>query len=167
MNKTVVIGVILLLIVFSGFIFISNKNEESKPTSDQAQSVDKRASFAIFTNGTFRVFSAAMYHNLSRDVYIEAKNPNVIQIRKDSITWNDFFKTLPFSITKDCLTTGTKETFCTNQNGTLKFYLNGVRYNDLLDKEISNEDRALITYGSESEKQIRQQIDKLNTLNNN
>ncbi|MCH7951223.1 hypothetical protein IH980_00600 [Patescibacteria group bacterium] len=123
--------------------------------------VDRLAGFAIFTNGLYRVFSAAKYHNLSPDVYIEAKNPNIIQVKKSGITWNDFFKTLPFKLTKECLTTGTGETFCTSGNQTLKFYLNGVETEDLLDREIQDGDRALITYGSENEAQIQQQLNRV------
>lgn len=173
MSKSVIIGVILLLIV-SYFLLRDKESKNSvtektlqQPIPDQTQPVNKQASFAIFTNGTFRAFTASMYHNLSEDVFIQAKSPNIIYIKKHGITWDDFFKTLPFSLTKDCLTTGTKETFCTNQNGTLKFYLNGVRSDDFLDRQINYDDKALITYGSEGEKQIQKQIDKLNTLNNN
>jgi len=79
-----------------GYLIFSNSAEKSIDMSGQKASlsdvsqapitpqiVDKQASFAIFTNGTFRVFTAAMYHNLSPNAYIEASNPNVIQIKKD------------------------------------------------------------------------------------
>ena len=178
MNKTVIIGIILLITVLLGLTFVSNKQKESKaplleqvqqqPTSisEQTLAVDKQASFAIFTNGTFRVFTASMYHRLSPDVYIEASNPNIVKVKKAGVTWNDFFQTLPFSLTKNCLTTGTKETFCTNQNKTLKFYVNGVKTNKLLDKVINDGDKALVSYGEDSERQIQEQIDKLSKLGN-
>lgn len=122
---------------------------------------DYKASFAIFTNGTFRVFTVAMYHNLSEDVFIQADNPNIVHVKKNGITWNDFFKTLPFKLAKDCLTTGTGETFCNNGQASLKFYINGVKTDDLLEKEIKNGDRTLITYGSESDVEIQRQIEKV------
>lgn len=173
MSKTVIISIILFLVVLFGFAFISNRREEPKSpfleetqqqstsTSAQTQVIDKQASFAIFTNGTFRVFTASMYHNLSPDVYIEASNPNIVKVKKAGLTWNNFFSTLSFKLTSDCLTTGTKETFCTGNRGTLKFYLNGERNGVVLDQEIQNGDKLLVTFGTESEEVVKQQIDKI------
>ena len=165
---------IVVVVLLFGYLFFSKKpspppqqsesqrqaeiTEEFSPNIPTQTIVDYKASFAIFTNGIFRVFTAAMYHNLSADVFIQADNPNLVHVKKSGVTWDDFFKTLPFKLTKDCLTTGTKETFCSGQNGTLKFYLNGVEDKDLLDKEIKAGDRALITFGAEDEVQIQKQL---------
>ena len=126
--------------------------------------VNYSAGFAIFTNGTFRVFTASMYHNLSPDVFIESSNPNIVRVKKAGLTWNDFFKTLPFKLTKDCLTTGTKETFCTNNAGTLRFYLNGKIDPKALDREITVDDKFLATYGNENENQIQKQLQQIPTI---
>ncbi len=130
-------------------------------TASQPQIVDKQATFAIFINGTSRVFTAPKYHNLSPDVYIEAGNPNVIHIKKAGVTWNHFFSTLPFKLTNDCLTTGTNETFCTGSKGELKFYLHGERKEKVLDEEIQSGDKLLVTYGTESDSDIKIQIEKI------
>ncbi|MBI2617544.1 hypothetical protein HYW55_05385 [Candidatus Gottesmanbacteria bacterium] len=134
---------------------------EVQPTQSTSFVVNKTAKFAIYTNGTFRVFTASMYLNLSEDVYIQGDSPNVVRVKKEGITWDDFFKTLPFKLTKDCLTTGTEETFCSGQKGTLRFYLNGIKTDDLLTREIEETDKALITYGDQSENQIQEQINQL------
>lgn len=177
MRKNVIIVVVLFILTLFGFIFLP-KREEAPLTSFsekvversapiQSQDIDKKATFAIYTNGTFRIFTASRYHNLSKDVFISSDSPNTIRIKKLDITWNDFFKTLPMSLTHDCLTTGTQQVFCTNQNSVLKFYLNGVIDDNLLGREIANGDRALITFGSENEQQVMKQIESLNMLSNN
>lgn len=102
-----------------------------------------------------------MYHNRSKEVYIDATNPNIIKIKKAGITWNDFFKTLPFSLTHECLTTGTKETFCNNPSKTLRFYLNGVRKTMVLDEVIHHGDKLLVSYGNEGDNVIAQQLRKI------
>ena len=137
-------------------------NEATQTT--QGTLVDYKTAFAIYTNGIFRVFTASMYHNLSKDVYIQADNPNIVHVKKSGITWDYFFKTLPFSVTKDCLITGTKETFCTNQTKTLKFYLNGIKTENLLDTEIKPNDKALITYGGEKDSETAEQLEKLSSI---
>jgi len=131
------------------------------PTLKVTRDVNYEARFAIFTNGTKRIFTASMYHNLSKDVYIEASDPSIVHVKKDGVTWMDFFLTLPFKLDKNCITTGTKETFCTTPNATLKFYLNGKKNDKLLFTPIKNGDVALISYGAENEEQIKSQLNSL------
>ena len=170
MAKRIIIGIIVSIVIILGFVLIPNRQENPKrilldtqqqPTPIEDQTVDRKASFAIFTNGTFRVFTASMYHNLSEDVFIQADNPNLVHVKKAGVTWNDFFSTLPFKLTTDCLITGTNETFCTGNRGTLKFYLNSERTENVLDQEIQNGDRLLVSFGTESEATLKQQLDKI------
>ncbi len=173
MNKIIGIVAIIILLFLFGFIFLSNKqtapesssskNNTSMATTETSttQITDTKASFAIFTNGTFRVFTASMYHNLSEDAYIDSSNPNIVHVKKAGTTWNDFFSTLPFKLTSECLTTGTKEIFCTGNRGTLKFYINGEQKNNPLTQEIEESDKLLVTFGTESEEAIKQQLNKI------
>lgn len=182
--KAGIIGVVVIILgaIAATFYFINQSpttplvSEEQNPsdkkmvienteTVDSIKSIgsdstaDKQASFAIFTNGTFREFSAPMYHNLSDDAFIENKNPNIIQVKKE-VTWDAFFKTLPFKLTKDCLTTGTGQTFCTGKDGSLKFYLNGQLDNEALSKTINQGDKLLVSFGNE-EAQITGQLERI------
>ena len=112
------------------------------------QPTDFTARFEIFTNGTKRIFTDAKYHNQSNDVYIEKLNPQLIFIKQAGVTWSDFFSTLPFSITKDCLVTGTKQTFCTTETKKLYFYLNDQENPDVLDTIIAPNDSLRVEYRS-------------------
>jgi len=157
----------------STFIFFSKNHTHTPPAlSKKSTSVETveslaapmrntSASFAIFTNRTFRVFTSAMYHQRSQDVYIEASDPNIIQVKKSGTTWNDFFSTLPFKLTPECLTTGSKERFCTGNRGILQFYLNGLKKSNVLDQEIKDGDKLLVTFGTESKNEIEEQIDRV------
>ena len=168
MNKTSVVVIIFIFIFFFGLFLFFNKSgktnnpvQESLTTTFPSQAVETKASFAIFTNGTFREFTQAMYHNLSKDAYIEASNPNIIKVKKDDVTWNDFFLTLPLKLTHECLTTGTGQTFCTGNGGILKFYLNGEKKEQVLDRAIKNQDVLLVTFGNESEEIIKKQLERV------
>ncbi len=174
-NKlSVIFGVILCIIGLSGIIvsrFFSSQSSPANiilpsPTLFPSPSVfnEQTARFAIFTNGVRRLFFATMYHNKSKLAYIEASDPSRVHIRQKGITWNDFFQTLPMKLTQDCLTTGTKETFCTNANESLKFYLNGTRDDTALEKEINHGDTLLISFGSETESQIQNQLKEFPAL---
>lgn len=162
---TAVLIVVYLFLTQAPMPALKTKSLENSTVTTSSSKVDYSAGFAIFTNGTFRVFTAAMYHNLSSDVYIQANNPNIVYVKKNDITWNDFFKTLPLKLTKDCLVTGTKQTFCTDSNGRLRFYINGKEDINALDKYIKNKDQLLVTYGNEDDVQIDQQLKRIPDTN--
>ena len=170
--KLIFLAVAVLLIAAGAFI-VKNKNQfKTNPTVQTTQpedasspaAVDINAAFAIYTNGTFRIFTAVMYHNLSEDVFIESGNPNIVQVKKNGVTWGNFFGTLPMKLTSDCLTTGTGQTFCSNEAQTLKFYINGERIENFLDAQINQNDRALISFGSERDSEINNQLEKVDNL---
>lgn len=106
------------------------------------------AGFEIYTKGTRRVFSAAMYRHQSEDEYIGDGNSNIVIVEKDGTTWGEFFGTLPspFSLDKYCLTTETGQTFCTGSEGVLKFYLNGEEASNALSLPIKPRDVLTIRY---------------------
>jgi len=117
------------------------------PESEYVESVPFTARFEMYTNGTKRIFTQSMYHNLSPDLFIEASDPHLIQIKKAKLTWNDFFKTMPFTLTKECLVTGTKQTFCTSNTQKLRFLLNNQEVPEALDAVIHANDTLVVTYG--------------------
>lgn len=172
LNKILLIfiGLIIVAAVAGGYIFLNTKQPALTPTQtyidlpSPTPVSDFTASFAIFTNGTFRIFTDPKYHNLSPEIYIQSDKPNIVYIKKANLTWGDFFKTLPMKLEKDCLTTGTNQTFCSKENYTLKFYLNGEKVDNLLTQTIKPNAQALITYGIENETQINNQIDQLKNI---
>lgn len=106
------------------------------------------ASFGIITNGTFRTFTASMYHNRNPDVFIESNQPNIVHVKRLGLKWDYFFKTLPFLLDKECLVTGTGQSFCTDEFQKLKFYINGAEDPDALDLPIDHKDKLLVIYGN-------------------
>lgn len=125
------------------------KSEVNLPSATAApKKEDFTATFEIYTNGTKRVFNQAMYHNLSSEVYIENPDPSLIYVKKPGTTWDGFFKTLPFSLTEDCLITGTKQQFCSTETKKLTFVLNNENNQNALDLEIKQGDKLVVTYGN-------------------
>lgn len=166
MNNKILLIAALIIVGFLSFSIFQNKNSEVQvsnprtplsPTPEQ-QNVNLTANFGIYTNGTFRVFTPARYHNQSTDVYITAENPYLIHIKKPNLTWGNFFETLPMKLEKECIVTGTKETFCTNTTKSLKFYINGQLDPNALDKEIQQDDKLFVSYGDETPEEITKQM---------
>lgn len=168
MKKELVIFFLIGLAIaflFSQYTYKQQKKiAENIPTISPLQKETQYfAYFAIFTNGTFRLFNDEKYHNKSQDIFIEKNNVNKIIIKKSGTTWEDFFETLPMSLNKDCLTTGTGQVFCTNEVNTLKFYINGKRDNNALQKPIQENDALLVTYGPDNG-DVSNQLERLSDI---
>lgn len=151
MQKTGVIFFLAIAFILVSAFILFNKSQTPQPSATpsptpQNKFIDIKASFTIVTGNITRSFKAEKYHNQSPDVYIENINPTIVHVKKTGITWDDFFKTLPMKLTKDCLITGDGETLCSGKNGILKFYLNDIETPGLLDKEVRDGDKALIKY---------------------
>lgn len=155
----ILLGIAILVLSISGVLIyrsssstqsVAQKSEIlSLPTSPtpSSQATDFTASFEIYTNGTKRIFTQAMYHHQSPDMYIENPNPSIVHVKKSDATWNDFFKTLPFSLTQNYLITGTKQTFCSTETKKLRFFINEVETPNALENKIQANDRLRVTYG--------------------
>lgn len=126
---------------------IENSTAISPEPSESTRIKDFTATFEIYTNSTKRIFTQSMYHNQSTEVFIENPDPSVIHVKKTGVTWAGFFETLPFSLTKECLITGTKQKFCNSESKKLEFRINGQYNPDALDLEIQKGDQLVITYG--------------------
>lgn len=147
--KVWIISIIAIIILIFAFTFLNKPQtpKVSAPTPASTPEVQSiTASFTIITGNITRSFKAEKYHNRSPNVYITADDPSLVHVTKKGITWDDFFKTLPMKLTKDCLITGDGETFCDGQNGNLQFFLNDIEDKDLLDREIRKDDKALIKF---------------------
>lgn len=140
------------LILVGGYYFLNKQGNSIEnlpipsPTPTVGIAINYQATFSIITNGTARIFTDPKYHNQSEDVYLESTNPSTVTVKKKGITWNDLFKTLPMEISKECLTTGTGQIFCTNDTKKLRFFINDEEDPDALDKEIQNGDFLRIVY---------------------
>jgi hypothetical protein len=146
--------VIVALLVVSA-LFLTNKSQVKESDFSPSPSttftpsptaVDFTASFEIYTLGAKRIFNSDKYHNLSSDVYITSQDPSMVIVKKGGIKWRDFFATLPMKLTKECLTTGTGQVFCTGTDNVLKFSINGVLNPNSLDELIGNGDKLIVTY---------------------
>lgn len=166
MRIIVAIGIGVFLLILISYVIFSPKQStplSASPTSTQSitQAINKQATFAIYTNGTLRIFTDPRYHNKSNDVYLEANNPSLIHVKKAGITWGDFFASLPMKVTAECLITGTGQEFCTNDTHRLKFYINTKETPDALSREIQSEDKLLVSYGPTSDPAIKDQLQKI------
>jgi hypothetical protein len=79
------------------------------------------------------------------------------------VTLDFLFGTLAIAIDEDCYIFTDGRQFCTNEDYSLKYFINGDSVNSINDYVIQDDDRILISYGSETEDQIADQLNELNS----
>ena len=158
-NKVLIIVVVCIAIVvaLAGYLYLtiskvsapdnSSQTAAQQPTPEAAFAPYK-ASFQIIINDETRIFTDPRYHNKSAEVYIPPEGSRQVQVvvTKPNITWGILFATLPMSLTKDCIVTGTQQTFCSNASKQLRFYINDVESPDALITVIEPNSQLKVVY---------------------
>lgn len=157
---------LLIILVLGACSYIPSLLDDSTTESESQQTegdrdVDYQASFAVFINNVKRDFTLPMFYEQSPRAYITSRFPGFVQVKKAPTTWGQFFNSLPITLDYTCLQTHDRQQLCTDDNKTLKFFLNGDRVYDLLDREIQPNDRVLVSYGNESGVLIERQINQI------
>ena len=73
------------------------------------------------------------------------------------------FDTLNIGIDNECYRFPDGRQFCTNEDYSLKYYINHRVVDDITDYVFDDGDRILISYGSETPEQIEQQLAELDS----
>lgn len=137
--------------------------EPETPTlgGELRQPVHWHADFALYIRGKRydfdqeRFFSTAE-DELSENVHIHESWPVVVHVHREGSTWREFFDSLGFEFTDACITLPEGERFCNSETERLTFILNGVNVDALAFEDITNIDRVLISFGSDSDEEFMQ-----------
>ena len=106
-------------------------------------------------------FSHPDYQIKSSWIHFEAQDGNTIHRHSKGITLGYLFDTLNLGLSSECFVFQDKREFCTNEDHSLKFYINGDKVPDIRDYVIVNEDRILVSYGPEDADGIEEQLAEL------
>ncbi|MBI1936396.1 hypothetical protein HYS31_08240 [Candidatus Woesearchaeota archaeon] len=129
------------------------------------------ADWKIYINGKASDFSdkahmERMQSNqpVSSFIHVDSGTPapektgDVLHMHATGIPLWIFFKSIGMEFNKDCIILENKKKLCNEGNKKLKFYVNG-RPNNEIDNYVFNDlDKILISYGDESEEEIKNQL---------
>ena len=86
------------------------------------------------------------------------KGGDVLHMHATGIPLWIFFKSVGMDFNKDCITLENKEKFCNDGNKKLKFFVNGRESNEFENYVFNDLDKILISYGDESEEEVKNQL---------
>jgi hypothetical protein len=132
----------------------------------------QHADFALFIRGQKFDFDKPEFistegNERSDLAHIHEPRSTVVHVHTSGTTWNEFFQTIGFKIadptlvgTEDattCLATPDGQQLCNTATEKLRFIVNGVRVDGVAQSFITDLDRVLISYGSETDAQLQAQ----------
>ncbi len=105
-------------------------------------------------------FSTSDYQNKSSLIAFEGGDGTTIH-KHAEVTLGFLFDSLGIGLDEECYVFVDGKTFCTNEDYTLKFFINREQVADIRDYVIEDNDRILISYGTETPKEVKSQLDEL------
>ncbi len=106
-------------------------------------------------------FSGPSFQIQNSWIHFEAQDGTTIHRHSTGVTMGYLFDTLDISIDGDCYVFPDGREFCTNEDYTLRYHVNGEEVESINDYVLEDGDRILITYGSETPEVIQQYLDEL------
>jgi len=103
-------------------------------------------------------FSGPDYQIKSPWIHFEGGDGTTMHKHATGVTLGYLIDSLPVSLDDKCFEFGGGRSFCTDEDYSLKFFINGEQVNDIRDYSISEDDKILISYGSETSEEIKSQL---------
>ncbi len=108
-------------------------------------------------------FSAPAYQIKSSWIHFEARDGTTIHKHATGVNLGYLFDTLGLGLDDKCFVFQDGRSFCTNDDYSLKFYINGQKVDNITNYETMDNDRILISYGGETPEEIEGQLLEVQT----
>lgn len=106
-------------------------------------------------------FSGPAFQIKSSWIHFEAQDGSTIHRHSSGVTTGYLFETVGITVDDQCYIFPDGRQFCTNEDYTLKYYINHEQVSDISDYVFEDGDRILITYGNETPEEIEEYLEEL------
>lgn len=156
-----VLAVIAVIVGYAGWLFVT-MDETTTPGGPEnvgeLGSDHSHAAILVKIFGDPFDFSAPAYQIKSPWIHFEGRDGSTVHKHATGVTLGYLFESLGLGLDDQCYTFQDGRNFCTNEDYSLKFYINGDKVDDIRDHEIFENDRILISYGGETAEEIDAQL---------
>ena len=158
-NMLIAIGVFAIIAVIVGYsIYVFINMTETAPGGPENAgalgSAHDHAGILVSIFGDSFDFSAPAYQIKSSWIHFEGRDAFTVHKHATGVTLGYLFDTLQLTLDDQCFVFQDGRNFCTNDDYTLQFHINGKKVSDIRDYEIIDDDMILIAYGAETPEEI-------------
>ncbi|MCH9658049.1 protein-disulfide isomerase [archaeon] len=158
-----VLSLIAVIVGYAGYLFI-NMTETAPGGPENAGALGSEHSHAAILvkifGDTFE-FASPAFQIKSSWIHFEGNDGSTIHKHATGVDLGYLFDTLSIGLDKECYIFPDGKSFCTNEDYTLKFFINREQVDDLRDYEIMEDDRILIQFGSETPEETEEHLNQL------
>lgn len=164
MDKTKLVIYSLIIIAGAAAVYVIMSSLSEAPRIGSVGSTHEHVDFKIFLEGKAIDFSQPKYQIAAQYVHVEGGVGGVVHKHATGVTFRDFLKTMNMDMDSKCFKSDDNKRYCNEGDSTLKFYLNGKISDKFENYELHDLDKVLISYGNESDEQIKQQLAAITDL---
>ena len=162
-QKLIAAGVLVTIAAIVGyaawlFIHLDETASGGPPDAGPMGSDHAHAAILVKIFGDEFDFSAPAYQIKSPWIHFEGRDGSTVHKHAPGVKLGYLFDSLRLGLDDQCYTFQDGREYCTNEDYSLKFYINGDKVDDIRDYEVSEGDRILISYGGETPDEIAAQL---------
>ncbi len=159
-NTLITIGVVAIIAVIVGysvwvFINMSDNAPGSPEGAGALGSEHSHAAILVKVFGDTFDFALPAYQIKTSWIHFEGGDGTTIHKHATGVKLGYLFDSLRLTLDDKCFIFQDGRQFCTNEDYTLNFYINGEKVNDIRNYESMDKDRILIVYGAETPEEIQ------------
>jgi hypothetical protein len=160
-----VLGVIAVIVAYSVYSFVSMQSSTpgAPPGAGTLNDEHEHASILVRIFGDKFDFSLPAYQIKSSWIHFEGSDGNTIHRHASGVTLGYLFETLGLMVNDECFIFQDGRRFCTDEDYSLKFYINHKQVPSITDYVLEEDDRILISYGNETTEIIEEQLQELDS----
>lgn len=153
--KIVAITALAAVIIAAGFYY----QKKMEVVAEVEEEVHVHSDILVYIGDERLRFTDSKYQSganqvLHKDFHFHDGEDDVIHRHADGLTLANFFSSLGFTLTNDCLTTDDERVLCTDVNGELMLFVNNARVTDIVSYIPQDSDRILIYYGNSADENL-------------
>jgi len=160
------IGAIVAVSAYN-FTLLSESAPGAPPGAGILGSTHDHISILVKLHGDTFDFTSQAFQIKSSYIHFEARDGATIHKHATGVTMGYLFESMGIGLDDECYTfkgTNGDRVFCTNEDFSLKFYVNHEPVPNITDLVLVEGDRVLISYGGETQEQIDSQLTQLDAL---
>mgnify|MGYP001559984280 CR=1 FL=1 len=163
MHKKTLLATLLLLVLISVLLLLGGKEKQQIGIVGE---IHYHADFKVIIEGSEFDFAKSKYmttnqSSLSKFTHLHDMVGNILHVHAKGVNLGMFFKSLGMDLTLDCLVLDDGGKYCSDGKKYLKLYVNGFRNYQMQNYMPQDLDRILITYGDESESELKTQMESV------
>jgi hypothetical protein len=158
-----ILTLIALIVGYSGYVFVTMDSNVpgAPPGAGKLGGEHEHASLLVRIFDDKFDFSVPTYQIKSSWIHFEESDGTTIHRHASGVMLGYLFETMNIGINSECYVFPDGRQFCTNEDYSLKYYINHQLVKDIIDHVIQDGDRILITFGNETPEQIEEQLAEL------